>query len=80
MLWKKCNTKRMLPIEKSEKASRKCWYLTWALIALILWKWGEGGEQCEQRARGKSGLHAGNDEQSAFFVWRGRLVKRSSIG
>lgn len=34
----------------------------------------------EDRARGKSGLHAGNDEQSAFFVWRGRLVKRSSIG
>lgn len=34
----------------------------------------------KDRARGKSGLHAGNDEQSAFFVWRGRLVKRSSIG
>lgn len=57
----------MHSIEKSETASGKRWHLTGTLTALILWKWGKGGEQCEQRAKGKVDS-AGNDEYSVLRV------------
>lgn len=39
----------MHSMEKSVKASRKLSLLTWTLIALLLWQWGKGCGNCEQR-------------------------------